>query len=182
MGGARVEAVELASGERIPADVVVVGIGAAPATEWLEGSGLEVANGVVCDAACRATRAPFVVAAGDVARWPNALFDVSMRIEHWTNATEQADHAVATLLAGESGGAPFTPVPFVWSDQYDRKIQIAGRLEGADETRVVDGSLAERRFVMLFGRAGRVVGVLGINRARLVMKARALIRDRAPLA
>jgi len=182
VGGARVEAVELASGERIPADVVVVGIGAAPATEWLEGSGLEVANGVVCDAACRATRAPFVVAAGDVARWPNALFDVSMRIEHWTNATEQADHAVATLLAGESGGAPFTPVPFVWSDQYDRKIQIAGRLEGADETRVVDGSLAERRFVMLFGRAGRVVGVLGINRARLVMKARALIRDRAPLA
>jgi 3-phenylpropionate/trans-cinnamate dioxygenase ferredoxin reductase subunit len=136
---------------------------------------------VVCDAACRATRAPFVVAAGDVARWPNALFDESMRIEHWTNATEQADHAVATLLAGEAGGAPFVPVPFVWSDQYDRKIQVAGRIEGADETRIVDGSLEERRFVMLFGRQGRLRGVLGINRPRLVMKYRAHLREAAPL-
>jgi NADPH-dependent 2,4-dienoyl-CoA reductase/sulfur reductase-like enzyme len=182
VGGERVGAVELAGGERIPADVVLVGIGAAPATAWLEGSGLELDNGVVCDAACRATRAPFVVAAGDVARWPNPLFGASMRIEHWTNATEMADHAVASLLAGEGGGEPFAPVPFVWSDQYDYKIQIAGRLEGADETRIVDGSLEERRFVMLFGSRGRVVGVLGMNRARLVMKARALIRDRAPFA
>jgi len=181
-GAGRVEAVELEDGSRIPADVVVVGIGAAPATAWLEGSGLELDNGVVCDAACRTTRAPFAVAAGDVARWPNPLFGASLRIEHWTNATEQADHAVATLLAGESGGEAFAPVPFVWSDQYDRKIQIAGRLEGADETRIVDGSLAERRFVMLFGSRGRVVGVVGMNRPRLVMKARALIRDRAPFA
>jgi 3-phenylpropionate/trans-cinnamate dioxygenase ferredoxin reductase subunit len=181
VGGERVEAVELADGARLPADVVVVGIGAAPATAWLESSGLELADGVVCDAACRATRAPFVVAAGDVARWTNPLFGASQRIEHWTNATEQADHAVATLLAG-AGGAPFAPVPFVWSDQYDRKLQVAGRLEGADETQVVDGSLAERRFVMLFGRGGRVTGVVGMNRPRLVMRARALIRDRAPFA
>jgi 3-phenylpropionate/trans-cinnamate dioxygenase ferredoxin reductase subunit len=181
VGGERVEAVELADGARLPADVVVVGIGAAPATAWLESSGLELADGVVCDAACRATRAPFVVAAGDVARWTNPLFGASQRIEHWTNATEQADHAVATLLAG-AGGASFAPVPFVWSDQYDRKLQVAGRLEGADETQVVDGSLAERRFVMLFGRGGRVTGVVGMNRPRLVMRARALIRDRAPFA
>jgi 3-phenylpropionate/trans-cinnamate dioxygenase ferredoxin reductase component len=181
VGGERVEAVELADGSRIPADVVVVGIGAAPATAWLESSGLELADGVVCDAACRTTRAPFAVAAGDVARWTNPLFGASTRIEHWTNATEQADHAVATLLAGE-GAEPFAPVPFVWSDQYDRKIQIAGCLEGADETRVVDGSLAERRFVMWFGRGGRVTGVIGMNRPRLVMKGRALIRERAPFA
>jgi 3-phenylpropionate/trans-cinnamate dioxygenase ferredoxin reductase component len=182
VGGDRVEAVELADGSRVPADVVVIGIGAAPATGWLESSGLELADGVVCDAACRTTRAPFVVAAGDVARWPNPLFGgAPARIEHWTNATEQADHAVATLLAGQ-GGEPFAPVPFVWSDQYDRKIQIAGRLEGADETRVVDGSLAERRFVMLFGRGGRVTGVVGMNRPRLVMRARALIRAGAALA
>jgi NADPH-dependent 2,4-dienoyl-CoA reductase/sulfur reductase-like enzyme len=178
----RVEAVELEGGARVPADVVVVGIGAAPATAWLEGSGLELDNGVVCDATCRTTRAPFAVAAGDVARWPNPLFGAPARIEHWTNATEQADHAVATLLAGESGGEAFAPVPFVWSDQYDRKIQVAGRLEGADETRIVDGSLAERRFAMLFGKGGRVVGVLGMNRPRLVLKGRALIRDRAPFA
>jgi NADPH-dependent 2,4-dienoyl-CoA reductase/sulfur reductase-like enzyme len=182
VGSTRVEAVELADGSHVPADVVVVGIGAAPATQWLEGSGLELADGVVCDPSCRSTRAPFVVAAGDVARWPNPLFGASMRIEHWTNATEQADHAAATLLAGASGGEPFAPVPFVWSDQYDRKIQVAGRLDGADETRLVDGSLEERRFVMLFGREGRLCGVLGLNRPRLVMKARALIRDRIPFS
>lgn len=182
VGTQRVEAVELADGTRVPADVVVVGIGAAPTTAWLEGCGLELRDGVVCDAACRAARAPFVVAAGDVARWPNALFGESMRIEHWTNATEQADHAALTLLAGDAGGAPFTSVPFVWSDQYDRKIQVAGRIEGADETRIVDGSLAERRFVMLFGSGGRLRGVLGINRPRLVMKYRAQIREGAPFA
>jgi len=182
LGGKRVEAVELADGTRVPADVVVVGIGAAPATAWLAGSGLELADGVVCDATCRTTRAPFAVAAGDVARWHNVSFGESMRVEHWTNATEQADHAVATLLAGEAGGTPFAPVPFVWSDQYDKKIQVAGRIEDADETRVVDGSLAERRFVMLFGKAGRLRGVLGINRPRLVMKYRALIRQGAPFA
>jgi NADPH-dependent 2,4-dienoyl-CoA reductase/sulfur reductase-like enzyme len=182
LGSGRVEAVELADGTRVPADVVVVGIGAAPATHWLEGSGLELADGVVCDASCRATRAPFVVAAGDVARWPNALFDETMRIEHWTNATEQADHAVAALLAGDAGAAAFAPVPFVWTDQYDKKIQVAGRLEGADETRIVDGSLEERRFVMLFGKRGRLTGVLGVNRPRLVMKYRAQIRERSPFA
>jgi NADPH-dependent 2,4-dienoyl-CoA reductase/sulfur reductase-like enzyme len=182
LGARRVEALELADGTRVPADVVVVGIGAAPATEWLAGSGLELADGVVCDAACRAPRAPFVVAAGDVARWPNRLFGGTMRVEHWTNASEQADHAAAALLAGEGGGDPFAPVPFVWSDQYDKKIQVAGRIEDADETRVVDGSLAERRFVMLFGRGGRLRGVLGINRPRLVMKYRALIRDGASFA
>jgi NADPH-dependent 2,4-dienoyl-CoA reductase/sulfur reductase-like enzyme len=181
VGDGRVEALELADGTRVPADVVVVGIGAAPATRWLEGSGLELADGVLCDAACRATRAPCVVAAGDVARWPNALFDETMRIEHWTNATEQADHAVASLLAGDTA-LPFSPVPFVWSDQYDKKIQVAGRIEGADETRIVDGSLAERRFVMLFGKKGRLTGVLGINRPRLVMKHRAQIRGGAPFA
>ena len=179
LGERRVEALELADGARVPADVVVVGIGAAPATRWLEGSGLELADGVLCDASCRTTRAPFAVAAGDVARWPNALFGETMRIEHWTNATEQADHAVQTLLAGESGGAPFAPVPFVWSDQYDKKIQLAGRIEDADQTRLVDGSLAERRFVMLFGRGGRLRGVLGMNRPRLVMKYRGLIRGGA---
>ncbi|MGH7288572.1 MAG: NAD(P)/FAD-dependent oxidoreductase, partial [Myxococcota bacterium] len=179
LGEGRVEALELADGARVPADVVVVGIGAAPATRWLEGSGLELADGVLCDASCRTTRAPFAVAAGDVARWPNALFGETLRIEHWTNATEQADHAVQTLLAGESGGEPFAPVPFVWSDQYDRKIQLAGRIEDADQTRLVDGSLEERRFVMLFGRGGRLRGVLGMNRPRLVMKYRGLIREGA---
>jgi 3-phenylpropionate/trans-cinnamate dioxygenase ferredoxin reductase component len=183
LGSERVEGLELADGNRIAADVVIVGVGSAPNTSWLASSGLELADGVVCDAACRATRAANVVAVGDVARWPNALFDgESMRIEHWTNATEQADHAAATLLAGDGAVSPFAPVPFVWSDQFDCKLQIAGRIAPGDEPRVVDGSLAERRFVVAFGRAGRLTGVIGMNRPRIVLKLRGMIRERRAFA
>ncbi len=179
LGEGRVSGLRLADGSEVPADVVVVGIGVAPATGWLEDSGLELDNGVVCDAACRTTRSRFIAAAGDVARWPNALFDETMRIEHWTNATEQADHVAATLLAGDGPVEPFTPVPFVWSDQFDRKIQVAGRFSEDDDSKLVDGSLEERRFVMLYGRGGKLRGVLGMNRPRLVMKYRGMIRDGA---
>jgi 3-phenylpropionate/trans-cinnamate dioxygenase ferredoxin reductase subunit len=179
-GARRVEAVVLEDGTRLPADIVVVGVGVSPATGWLADSGLELANGIVCDAACRTTRAPFVVAVGDVARWQNPLYGESMRVEHWTNATEQADVAAANLLAGPAGSRPFTTAPFFWSDQYDRKIQFAGRSGPEDETAVVDGAVAERRFVMLYGREGRLRGVLGMNRPRLVMKYRAMIRDGVP--
>jgi NADPH-dependent 2,4-dienoyl-CoA reductase/sulfur reductase-like enzyme len=117
-----------------------------------------------------------VVAAGDVARWPNPRFGESMRIEHWTNATEQADAAVATLLSGRGAAEPYAPVPFFWSDQYDRKIQFAGRAAPGDETALVDGSLEERRFVLLYGRRSRLCGVLGVNRPRLVMHYRERIR------
>lgn len=176
-GATRVERVRLSDGSAVEADLVVVGIGVAPATAWLEGSGLELRDGVVCDATCAA--APGVVAAGDVVRWHNPRFDETMRLEHWTNATEQADAAVATLLSGDGATAPYAPVPFFWSDQYDRKIQFAGRAAPGDETALVDGSLEERRFVLLYGRGGRLRGVLGFNRPRLVMHYRGLIRSGA---
>ena len=105
----------LADGSEISADVVVVGIGAAPATDWLASSGLEIGDGVICDATC-ATRAPGVVAAGDVARWYHEGYRESLRIEHWTNAVEQADAAAARLLDGPTA-PPYAPIPFVWSDQ-----------------------------------------------------------------
>ena len=118
----QVRGVRLGDGSVVDADVVVVGVGVVPETGWLEGSGLTLDNGVVCDETCLA--APGIVAAGDVARWPNPLFDgASMRLEHWTNATEQGVHAARRLLGHEE---PFAPVPFVWSDQYDRKIQTVG--------------------------------------------------------
>ncbi len=177
-GVERVEAVRLGDGSRIPADVVVVGIGAAPATDWLEGSGLGVDDGVLCDESC-ATAAPDVVAAGDVARWPNPLFGESMRVEHWTNAVEQSEAAAARLLAGAAGGEPFAPVPFVWSDQYDVKIQTAGVVRSDDRLHVAHGSLEERRFVALCGRGGRLVGAVGWNRVRLLMGYRRMIREGA---
>ena len=117
-----------------------------------------------------------------MAEWHNPLFDERMRVEHWTNATEQADAATASLLAGDGEAPAFAPVPFFWSDQYDCKIQFAGRAHPDDETVVVDGSVADRRFVMLYGRGDRLRGVLGWNRPRLVMKYRAMIRESVPFS
>ena len=174
-GDGRAERVTLSDGSTIDADVVVVGIGVIPNTEWLDGSGLEVDDGVVCDASCLA--ADRVAAAGDVARWPNELFGETMRVEHWDNAAQQGAHAARRLLDAAVG--PFTPVPWFWSDQYDRKIQLAGRVRGDDEVRVVTGSVDERRFAAIYGRAGRIVGVLGFNRPRHVMRYRALIEQGA---
>ena len=174
-GDRRVERVALTDGSIIDADVVVVGIGVVPNTEWLDGSGLQVGDGVLCDASCLA--AERVTAAGDVARWPNQLFGETMRVEHWDNAAAQGAHAARRLLNPETG--PFTPVPWFWSDQYDRKIQLAGRVRPDDEVRVVNGSVEERRFAAVYGRAGRIVGVLGFNRPRHVMRYRALIAQGA---
>jgi NADPH-dependent 2,4-dienoyl-CoA reductase/sulfur reductase-like enzyme len=173
-GAGHVTGVTLTDGTSVAADVVVVGVGVAPNTSWLEGSGLELDNGVVCDAACLA--APGVVAAGDVARWPNARFDEVMRVEHWDNAQDQGAHAARTLLGARE---PYMPVPWFWSDQYDRKIQLAGRAAAGDEVHVVDGSVDERKFAALYGRNGRVVGVLGFNRPAVVMRYRKLIADGA---
>jgi len=173
-----VAGVVLADGSTIEADVVLVAIGVAPATKWLEGSGLSIDNGVVCDETCLA--APGVVAAGDVARWPNPRFDGEMmRLEHWTNATEQGVHAATRLLAGDTG-TPFAPVPFVWSDQYDVKIQTVGRFAADDEMEVVSGALDDYRFLAIFGRDGQITGAMAFSDPRRLVFARRLIADRTP--
>lgn len=172
----RVARVRLADGSAVDADVVVVGIGVSPNTGWLEGSGLALDDGVVCDAATRV--APGVVAAGDVARWPSHRFAELMRVEHWDNAITMGAHAARTLLADIADGpdpGPYDPVPWFWSDQYDRKIQLAGRSSAADEVVVVDGSPEERRFVALYRRGDRITGVLSMNRPRLLVTYRALV-------
>jgi NADPH-dependent 2,4-dienoyl-CoA reductase/sulfur reductase-like enzyme len=173
-GAGQVRGVFLGDGSVVAADVVVVGVGVVPETAWLEGSGLMIDNGVVCDETC--TAAPGIVAAGDVARWPNPLFDGEpMRLEHWTNATEQGVHAARRLLGHDE---PFAPVPFVWSDQYDRKIQTVGVVSSDADVHVAHGTLDERQFVALFGRRGRLIGALGFNRPRFVMQYRRLIAER----
>ena len=173
-GEGRVSGVRLGDGSVVEADVVVVGVGVVPETGWLESSGLALDNGVVCDSTC-ATSAPGVVAAGDIARWPNNLFGETMRIEHWSNAVEQGAAAAKRLLAGPGEALDFTPVPYFWSDQYDAKIQFLGRCCPTDEVRIVDGSVEERRFVALFGRHGRLVGALAFSRPRLLMAYRKLL-------
>ncbi len=160
-GGARVERVRLSDGTALDCDVVVVGIGVVPATAWLESSGLPLDDGVVADATCRV--APGIVAAGDVARWTHQRYRRDLRVEHWDHAIAQGTHAGQTLLAG-SGAEAFAPVPWFWSDQYDRKIMLAGRTQGFEEVRVVEGDLAERRFVALYRRGDQVVAAVGMNR------------------
>ncbi len=173
-GETRVSGVRLGDGSVVEADVVVVGVGVVPETGWLESSGLRLDNGVVCDATC-ATSAPGVVAAGDIARWPNNLFGETMRVEHWSNAVEQGEAAAKRLLADPVEAVDFAPVPYFWSDQYDTKIQFLGRCCPTDEVRVVDGSLEERRFVAVFGRDGRLFGALAFNRPRQLMAYRKLL-------
>ncbi|MFD3617943.1 NAD(P)/FAD-dependent oxidoreductase [Streptomyces sp. NPDC058676] len=154
------DGVRLADGEVIDADEVLVAVGSLPNTEWLDGSGLPVGDGVICDEFCEA--APNVYAAGDVARWYNPLFGTSMRIEHRTNAAEQGMAAARNLLRPDAR-KPFAPVPYFWSDQYDMKVQAYGFLRGHDEVAVVDGDLAERRFVAVYRAGDRVSGALAVG-------------------
>jgi 3-phenylpropionate/trans-cinnamate dioxygenase ferredoxin reductase subunit len=176
----------LSSGEDLEVDALLVGIGAAPSLSWLHGSGLEAGpDGVVCDDSLLA--APGVVVAGDVARWPLPHGE-TVRVEHRTNAAEQGDHAAASLLAhlglltGEFPEAPASYlVPYVWSDQYGVKIQVLGLPRPDDDVVVVEGDPADRRFVALHGRGGRLVAVVGFARPRHVMSLRPLLERHASL-
>lgn len=170
VGDGRVEAIRLADGTEIPADLVVAGIGADPATGWLAGSRLTLDNGVVCDQTLRA--AENVWAAGDVTRWTNPLFDRPMRLEHWTNAGEQAIHAMENLLAPDEA-TPYRHVPYFWSDWYGRRIQFAGLPVGEPE--VVGGGWDYDDLVALYREADRVIGALAVNRRGDIMKYRAQI-------
>lgn len=162
--GTRVTGVVLRDGSHLPADVVVAGIGMAPATDWLHGSGLGVDNGVLCDTGC-VTAIPSVVAVGDVARYRTPSGS-HVRHEHWTNASEQPVVAVRNLLAGTTLET-FRPSGYVWSDQYGVRLQLAGDTSGADEIAVIDGSPDDRKFVAEFRRAGLAIGVLAMNNAKL---------------
>jgi 3-phenylpropionate/trans-cinnamate dioxygenase ferredoxin reductase component len=170
----RAVAVLLGDGTRLRADVVVLALGVIPNVEWLTGSGLNLDDGVVCDATCLA--APGIVAAGDVACWPSRRYGQRLRVEHWTHAVEQAEYAARRLLV-ETPAAPFDPVPYVWSDQYDSRIQMAGRVGPDDELLVVDGRLTDRRFVAILGRDGEVGGVFGMNRPAVLTKWRARLAN-----
>lgn len=175
----RVVGVSLTDGTTVEAEVVVVGIGVVLNTGWLEGSGITLDDGVVCDNTLLA--APGIVAAGDIARYPSARFGRMLRVEHWETAIAGGEAAARRLLAEANGEAPvvFDPVPWFWSDQYDRKIQLAGRPMPTDECVVVHGSTEEFRFVALYGDGDRFTGVLGMNRPRHVIQLRALLEDGA---
>jgi len=174
--GDNIAGVKLADGTEFPCDVLVVAVGAAPVTDWLEGSGLVINDGVVCAATGLALGTENVVAVGDVARWYNPLFDRELRVEHWANAVEQADWAAKTLVHGAESAEPFSAVPYFWSDQYGKKIQyvgVAGEFAG-----VVEGGLDEERFVAIFTSGEQLVGALCVNAAARMIRYRRLIAGR----
>ncbi|HVV08102.1 NAD(P)/FAD-dependent oxidoreductase [Amycolatopsis sp.] len=168
--GGHANGVRLADGRVIEADAVLVSIGSVPNVDWLAGSGIETGNGVLCDEFCQA--GPGVWAAGDVASWVHPGLGERIRIEHRTNAAEQG-MAVARNILGAA--KPFAPVPYIWSDQYDRKIQIYGLPRGADTFAVTEGSLADRKLVALYGKNDVVRAAVGVNMVRPARLARALV-------
>ena len=174
-GRGRVERVRLADGSTLEASLVVVGIGVRLNTEWLRGSGVELlADGAVACDEYSATSVPDVYAVGDLANWPHPRYGGRIRLEHWTNASEQGEAAAYNLLAG-SGRTPFTPVPYFWSDQYRMKIQLLGQGSPADEVAFVHGSPEDRKFVAFLGRGGMLTGVLGLRSTPRTMRYRGLL-------
>ncbi|OMC43457.1 FAD-dependent oxidoreductase [Mycobacterium sp. IS-1264] len=175
-GDSRVDTVVLTDGTELAADLVVVGIGSRPATEWLEGSGVEVDNGVICDEAGR-TSAPNVWALGDVASWRDATGHQA-RVEHWSNVADQARVVVPAMLGQDMPSA--VVVPYFWSDQYDVKIQCLGEPEATDIVHVVEDD--GRKFLAYYERDGVVVGVVGGGMPGKVMKVRAKIAAATPIS
>ena len=165
-GDGHVEQVVLTDGTELAADLVVVGIGSHPATDWLEGSGIEVSNGVLCDEAGR-TSAPNVWALGDVASWRDATGHQA-RVEHWSNVADQARVVVPALLGSDLPSN--VVVPYFWSDQYDVKIQCLGEPEANDVVHLVEDD--GRRFLAYYERDGVLVGVVGGGVPGKVMKVR----------
>jgi NADPH-dependent 2,4-dienoyl-CoA reductase/sulfur reductase-like enzyme len=171
--------VHLRDGEVFDADVVVVGIGVSPSTVWLEGSGLDIDDGVVCDD--RLFVADGIVAAGDMARWlwRHDGAEELIRIEHWEVAANAGAAAARSLLAGRADAPSFTPIPYFWSDQYGIRIQVLGNPGGDDEMVITEGSFEEGKFLAVYGRAGRLRAVMAIGKPRQLMGFRPLLQNGA---
>ena len=181
-GAGRVGRARLSDDTVLDVDVVVLATGVQPATDWLADSGLQLENGVLCDQTCLA--APGIVAAGDVARWPNPRSGELRRVEHWDNAIRQGRHAARRLLAGDDPAKqePYAPVPWVWSDQFGGKLQAIGSTAQHDEFRIVSGGLAAGKLAGAYRRGDRLAGLVGLNSARTVIAARELLMNGATWA
>lgn len=168
----RVRRAQLREGRTIDTDLVIVALGAVRETAWLAQAGLMAdGGGVTCDEACRVlTREGIpdvdIVAAGDVARWPNPIFGGRpITVEHWGNAVEQAAHAACSLLRPEQP-KPYAHLPAFWSSQFGLNIKAVGLADGADAVAIVQGDRASRRFLAVYGRAGRSVAAVSFDQAR----------------
>jgi 3-phenylpropionate/trans-cinnamate dioxygenase ferredoxin reductase subunit len=168
-GGERVERLVLDDGASVDADLVVVGIGVAPAIGWLAGSGLDITSGLSCDATLHAGADIYGV--GDAASWstPHGRH----RTEHWTNAVDQAAALAATLTGKPTA---FDPLPYVWSDQLGGKLQVWGEVRPGDELVYLDGNADSAEFVAVSGGDGRLRGVVAFGARREAMRAMRMLR------
>jgi 3-phenylpropionate/trans-cinnamate dioxygenase ferredoxin reductase component len=189
-GTDRPKLIVLDDGTEIGVDVIVEAVGSAPNVSWLADNGLDLSDGVCCDAGLRPLRAgdpvTSVVVVGDIARFPNPLFDdVPRRVEHWNIPTETAKRAARTLVSGLDGGPtdelpPFKPMPAFWSDQYDLRLQSFGLPGlGGDDIRLLEGELDDEA-VMGYHRDGVLVGVVMLGLTRRSAHYRDLIATGAP--
>ena len=179
--GARAGSVEIVGADPVPADLIVVGIGVSPSTGWLESSSLALDNGVVTDE--RLIAAPGILAIGDVARfrWLGAGHDEMVRIEHWQTAADHGAHAAKVLLAGGPLAPVFAAVPYFWSDQWGKKIQVLGHPGVEDEVAVLMAPDDEGRFRVAFHAGEFLTGVLAVSKPRQLMAFRTMLGEGATI-
>jgi NADPH-dependent 2,4-dienoyl-CoA reductase/sulfur reductase-like enzyme len=160
-GSNRLTGVALDNGDVLPADVAVIGIGVVPNVEWLAGSGLQLADGVRCNA-FGATDRVGIVAVGDCASWYDPGTAGFRRVEHWTSAREGAAIAAAWLVSG-GADARASRAPYFWSDQYGCSVRFAGTTAGFDQVAIEAGTVDERSFLAVYRRGDVPIGVLAIG-------------------
>lgn len=172
--GVRGGRVFLSSGEHVDADLIVVGIGVTPNVGWLEGSGLTLDNGIVCDE--RLFAADGIVAIGDAARfhWTSGGHDEHIRIEHWQVAVDHAAQASKSIREGDAA-ASLDLLPYFWSDIWGKKLQVLGHPTGADEATVVIEPDENGKFLAIYGNGDTFTGVLGVSKPAQLMAYRALL-------
>ncbi len=170
-GNGRVRSVKTSNGLSVPCDFVVLGLGVEPVVNFLEGSGLELDDGLVVDEHCRASVAG-VFAAGDIANHYHPIFDRRIRIEHWNNAKAQGRVAALNMMGRET---PYDEIHWFWSDQYEHTIQYAGYHREWDDL-VIRGSLESRSFAAFYMLGGRVQAVVSVDRPADVQDAMGIIR------
>lgn len=174
-------AVLLEGGERVDADVILIGIGAAEQTAWLLQSGLDVTDGVACNQFGQVVGHDHIWAVGDVAKWPDPATSAGHRAEHWTAAVNQAN-VVAHNIVNRDAPIRSDAVPYVWSDQGGWKIQLAGSPGPDAEMTTIGTPGDDRGYAAVYAVHDRVCGVITINWPRAMLQARRALAERPPVS
>lgn len=176
-GNDKVTGVRCSSGKLIPADLVVIGVGVQPRTALAEQCGLIINNGIAVDAYAQ-TNDPDIVAAGDCTCYFHTLYQRNIRVESIQNALEQAKSAAMSIVGKQL--AFNSNVPRFWSDQYDKKLQIAGIIDGYDQIELQQDP-DTKIFKALYLKAGKVLAAIAVNHPKFLMKAQFLIKSQQEL-